>query len=197
MHQENTSPQRPSRRRTAIAATVGVATIGGLAATGMLVAGQQAPAKPAGQVAAQSGQTSTATSGRQQSVYAAETGGSVKSVASAKRGEKCKVADRYIVYKTVIGLRHYDWHSSVKYCWNKKKVRIIRASSYLKRADLNVKEEKNSPRIVFNKKHSAATVLISSEVEWSTPWGSGFNHPKAQYRMWAINGAYTYKPWKS
>ncbi|MCQ0016042.1 hypothetical protein [Actinomadura madurae] len=72
-------------------------------------------------------------------------------------------------------------------------MRIVRADSYLKGAGWNVKEEAKPNRIVFNKNRSAVTVMISANVIRPNPWGEVIRHPKVQYRMWAVNGAHTYK----
>lgn len=211
MHEEKSEPRKPSRRRAAIAAAVGVTALSGAITAGVLVGGQsesgpvgkvsavsdqQAPAVLGGAAAGTGAESGTgAASGTEAASGAGSAGATgsagTKTTAGAKAKEKCNTVDRYINSNTIP--TNYQWHSSVKYCWNGKKVRIIRASSYLKKAGFNVREEPKPNRIIFNKKHSAVTVMISADVIRPNAWTDVIRHPKVQYRMWAINGAHTYK----
>lgn len=178
-----------NRRRAALVAAVGATALGGVAATGLLMSGGASHQASAGRVAAHSGVAASAPAGVAQGNAA---GGGVQGMAKRK-SEQCRTVDRYIPYHSVLHLQKIQWHSSVRYCWTGKKVRIVRASSYLKPESSTITADPKNPRIVFNKKHSAVTVMLSADVAWNTPWGATYNHPKVQYRMWAINGAHTYK----
>ncbi|WP_344589115.1 hypothetical protein [Actinomadura vinacea] len=173
--------RKPSRRRVTIATAVGVTALGGAIAAGVIVTDGGSQSALAGKVSVTSKQKAPVAVGG--GVAAADT--------KAAKKEKCNTVDRYINSQTIP--TKYQWHSSVKYCWNGKKVRIVRASSYLKNAGSNVKVEEKPNRIIFNKKHSAVTVMISANVIRPNAWGEVIRHPKVQYRMWAINGAHTYK----
>ncbi|SPT50846.1 hypothetical protein [Actinomadura madurae] len=229
MREENSVESKPSRRRTTIAAAVGVTALGGAIAAGVLVAGgsqpapvdkvsavsgQDAPAlvggasagaeAPTGSEAPTGGETETPTGSEAPTGSETPTGSEAPTGAeapsaggsaggagvTAKKKEKCNTVDRYINSATI---PKYEWHSSVKYCWNGKTVRIVRANSYLKNASWNVKEEAKPNRIVFNKNRSAVTVMISANVVRPNPWFEVIRRPKVQYRMWAVNGAHTYK----
>jgi hypothetical protein len=192
VHEENSVERQPSKRRAAIVAALGVTALGGAVAAGVLTATSEPHSASAGKVSAASAQQAPAAAPASGST-ASTAGGSAVSAAAKPKREKCTTVDRYIPYNSVIPGGRIEWHASLRYCWNGKKVRVVRASSYVKGGAVNVKEEPNAPRIVFNKKHSAATVMISSTIVKSSPLQDFFAHPKVQFRMWAINGAHTFK----
>ncbi|GGP91567.1 hypothetical protein BKA00_000532 [Actinomadura coerulea] len=187
---EGNDRNRPAtRRRAALVAAVGATALGGVAATGLLVSGGASHQASAGRVAAHSGVAASAPVAQGN-----QAGGGVQGMTSKRKREQCRTVDRYIPYHSALHLQKIQWHSSVRYCWTGKKVRIVRASSYLKPESSTITADPKPNRVVYNKKHSAVTVMVSSDVAWNTPWGATYNHPKVQYRMWAINGAHTYKP---
>ncbi|MEV3920503.1 hypothetical protein [Actinomadura coerulea] len=190
MNEENSGNRPVSRRRAALVAAVGATALGGVAAAGLLVSGEASHQASAGRVAAHSG---VAASAPAEVAQGNQAGGGVQGMTSKRKSEQCRTVDRYIPYHSITKLDKIQWHSSVQYCWTGKKVRIVRASSYLKPETSTITADPKTPRIVYNKKHSAVTVMVSSDVAWNTPWGATYNHPKVQYRMWAINGAHTYK----
>ncbi|SNR68400.1 hypothetical protein [Actinomadura mexicana] len=192
MNEENSRSRPASRRRAALIAAVGATALGGAAATALVVSGGASPQASAGRVAAHSGIAASAAAKPEQQNQAG--GGTVHESASKRAREQCRTVDRYIPYHSLTKLEKIQWHSSVQYCWTGKKVRIVRAGSYLKPETSTITAAPKPERIVYNKKHSAVTVMVSADVAWNTPWGATYNHPKVQYRMWAINGAHTYKP---
>ncbi|WP_165495445.1 hypothetical protein [Actinomadura roseirufa] len=130
-----------------------------------------------------------------QDVRLVKAGTSTTKLASKAPGYKCIKADRYHVYQTVTGSKHYEWHAILEYCYNGKKVKLSRAYHRLAKAQFNVDDQSFDTRPLFNKAHSQLTILFYGKVAWTTPWGSGFNYPKIQYRVTA-NGKYTIKFWK-
>jgi len=195
MSEETPRPRKKIGRRAAVALTGGVLA-GGVIATGaMLGTGHgDSPAKSvsAGTSVLGKGAAAGAAAGGGVTVT---THGTVTEVASVMAGYQCKQSDRYHSYHSKFGAKLVEWHAVIKFCYNGKKVKLIRAGAYPKNVADNIGIDPATIRKVWNKKHSRVTVLISSKIENTNPWGwSGYRYPRTQFQA-SANGALSVKQW--